>query len=352
MLKKTLFLIFIFTLVVGLSGCIKLSSDKEAEGNPGGVFISGDKGETWVRKVEKMTAGPIAETIGDVNVVNFTFDPSDSRVIYIGTAENGLYYSNNNGKGWFEVEGLTSGFIRGVAVDPNNVCTVYVAVNTRLMKTTTCTRTWEEAYKVPIGELITAVGIDYFNPEIIYIGLDKGDFLKSLDSGLNWERIKNFPSRVNSITFDKDDSRHIYVGTNSSYLYRTMDGGATWEPLRENIEDFKDSGRVISLAQDQKTGSLYYATGYGILRSNDKGDNWEEVKLLTTPSRTNIFSMALNPKNGNEIYYATDTNVFRSLDAGVTWTNWRLPTKRTGRSLAVHPEDANVIYLGVRLYEQ
>ena len=62
--------------------------------------------------------------------------------------------------------------------------------------------------------------------------------------------------------------------------------------------------------------------------------------------------MALNPRNGNEIYYATETNIYRSLDAGATWTNWRLPTKRTGRALAVHPEDANVIYLGVRLYEQ
>jgi len=352
MLKKICFGFIIFVFAFGLTGCVKFGDEKEAQGNPGGVFVSGDKGENWVRKVDKMTAGPIEETIGDVNVITFTFDPSDPKAIYMGTAEDGIYYSYNNGKGWFEVPEISTGFVRGIAVDPEDRCTIYTAVNTRLMKTTNCSRTWEEAYKVPLGQRVTAVAVDYFNPNIVYIGLDTGDFYKSLDKGANWERINTFRSRVNQIILDKDDSRHLFVTTMQSYIYRSLDAGENWESLRENLSEYDDTARGIILTQDQQTGDLYYATGYGILLSNDKGDSWQEIKLLTVPSRTNVSAMALNPNNGNEIYYATDTNFYRSLDGGTTWSTWRLPTQRVGRALAVHPEDGNVLYLGMRLYEQ
>jgi len=354
MWKKTLLTIFIICLMVGLSGCIRLTREQESQANPGGVFISGDKGETWTRKVDLMTAGAIAGKFEDsVDVVNFTFDPTDNNYIYLGTPENGLYYSNNNGKGWIHVEGISSGFVRGVAIDHRNPCVVYVAVNTRLMKTTTCTRTWEESYKAQSSQLVTAVGIDFFNPDILYIGTDTGDLIKSLDAGLNWERIKNFPSRVNFIKFDKDDSRHLYVGTEKSYLHISTDAGASWTDTREFMrEEFNDSNRALDLVQDPKTGTIYYATEPWLLRSNDKGETWEEVKLLTVPKQTRIYSLAINPNNGNEFYYATGTNIYRTWDAGQTWANWRLPTRRAGRAIAVHPDDENVVYLGVRLYEQ
>jgi len=351
MYKKTFLVFFLLILAFSLSGCVKFGKDEPVENNQGGVFVSGDKGENWIRKVDKMTPGPIAETIGDVNVLTFTFDPSDPNTMYMATAEHGLFYSYNNGKGWFHAEGIKEGFVRGVAIDPNNRCTIYVAVNTRLLKSTTCSRTWEEIYKVPLSQLVTAVEIDYFNPNIIYIGLDTGDFYKSMDSGLNWERIKTFRSRVMDIILDKDDSRTMFVTTLKSNIYRSYDAGSTWENLGENLSEFKSTGYGKALVQDQQTGTYYYATGYGILRSPDKGDTWEEVKLLTVPDRTNVFSLVLNPQNGNEIYYATDTNFYRSLDSGTTWATWRLQTQRVGRAITVHPKDGNVIYLGVRLYQ-
>lgn len=355
MKKRILFSFFIIMLAFSLSGCISFNSGQEETGNPGGVFISGDKGETWVRKVDLMTPGAeaalIAET-GDVNVANFTFDPTDSRYLYMGTVEHGLFYSKNNGKGWVHDETINSGFVRDLAIDPKNSCIIYAAVNTRLMKTANCGRSWEEVYKIPVGQLITAVAVDFFNTEILYIGLGTGDFLKSIDKGVSWERIKNFPSRVNVILTDKDDSRHIYVGTEKSYLYRTTDAGANWDALKDNFKDFKGTNRAVELLQDQQNGSLYYVAESFILRSTDQGESWQEVKLVTTPSKTSIFSAAINLKNGNELYYATPTNLYRSLDRGNTWSTWRLPTKRTGRALAVHPEDSNVIYLGVRLYEE
>ncbi|MFZ5364593.1 MAG: VPS10 domain-containing protein [Patescibacteria group bacterium] len=355
MIKKVLFAAVILTATISLSGCIKIGQKTAEPSVQGGVFVSGDKGETWVRKVDLMTPGSIPGLIGDtgdVNVVEFKFDPTDSRYLYMGTAENGLFYSNNNGKGWIADETINSGFIRGIGIDPKAPCTVYVGVNTRLMKTTTCGRFWEETYKVPLPQLVTAVGVDYYNTNIVYVGLDTGDLLKSVDSGKNWERVKNFSSRVNNITFDKDDSRIIYIGTEKNYLSISRDAAGNFESTKEAMADFKDSARAIEVAQDAKSGELYYATGFGILRSKDKGVSWEEVKLITVPAKTDIYSMAINPKNGNEIYYATPTNVYRSVDAGATWSTWRLPTTRTGRAMAVHPDDGNVVYLGVRLYEE
>jgi len=349
MFKKVLFSIFILTLVFSLSGCISFEKE-EAVANPGGIFISGDKGDNWTQKIDLMTAGAATGTIGEVNVVKIVFDPNDSSAMYIGTAENGLYYSYNSGKGWFSAPDISSGFVRSIAIDPKNRCTIYAAVNTRLMKSMTCSRTWEESFKVPVGQLVTAVAVDYYNPQILYIGLDSGEFYKSLDQGVNWERIKKFPSRINLILLDKDNSRHLYVGTDKSYLYRSTDAGENWESLKDQISVYKDSKRTIELIQDQQ-GTLYYATGYGMLRSEDKGNTWQEVKLLTTPTKTNIYSMAINPNNRNEIYYATNTNFYRSIDRGQTWNTSRLPTTRYGRALIIHPEDGNIVYLGVREYQ-
>ncbi|HUT22065.1 MAG TPA: hypothetical protein VMX18_01500 [Candidatus Bipolaricaulota bacterium] len=339
-------------LMISLSGCIKLGGDKQTDQNLGGVFISADNGENWGRKVDLMTPGATPGTIGDVNVVDFTFDPSDSNVLYLSTAENGLFYSINNGNGWMPVDDLNSGFVRGVDVDSKNPCAIYVAINTRLVKSSTCAREWEDVFKVAAGQLVTAVTVDYYNSDMVYIGLDSGDFYKSQDAGKNWERLYNFPSRVNQIVLDKDDSRKLYVGTEKNYLYKSSDSGQNWQSLRDQLREFSNAGRSIEIAQSRQTGALLYATGYGILKSVDSGATWQEVKLLTEPDATKIFSMAINPKNGNEIYYATDTNYYRSADGGETWSASKLPTTRAGRALTVHPEDGNVIYLGVRSYEQ
>ncbi|MHC4714765.1 MAG: WD40/YVTN/BNR-like repeat-containing protein, partial [Planctomycetota bacterium] len=74
---------------------------------PGGVYRSGDRGGTWERILEPV-------------------DPADTRVIYVGTAHDGVFRSADGGKVWVKLAGLPFKNALGISVDPDDRDTIYV----------------------------------------------------------------------------------------------------------------------------------------------------------------------------------------------------------------------------------
>jgi len=93
---------------------------------------------------------------------------------------------------------------------------------------------------------------------------------------------------------------------------------------------------------------ILYASQYGLLRSADGGNTFEEIPLLTPPSTTAIYSLAINPRNGQEMYYGIATALYRSIDGGQNWTTRALPSSRAARFLLIEPEEPARLYLGVK----
>ena len=141
----------------------------------------------------------------------------------------------------------------------------------------------------------------------------------------------------------------MFAATDKRGLFRTIDGGANWENLSKSLDEFKIGNQfrdlVISLEDQPVT---YLATDYGLFKSIDYGNNWTMISLLTPSEKTIINTLAINPKNSQEIYYATDTTFYRSLDGGVNWSAKKLPTARAGWSLVVDPQQPEIIYLAVK----
>ena len=59
-----------------------------------------------------------------------------------------------------------------------------------------------------------------------------------------------------------------------------------------------------------------------------------------------IYSLAVDPKNNNNIIYGTATIVFKSTDAGMNWQTQPSPVIGYANYLMYDPEDSNIIYLG------
>ncbi len=351
---KKIHLVFLLLAGVALmgQGCISFGGGGGKTGVDGGVFKSADKGETWVQKVAVAAVKPMA--INNVNVVTIVFDPQDSKTIYLGTAENGLFYTTDGADSWLQAGALSSGRVGAVAVDPKDKCNVYAAIGNKIFKTTDCTRTWQNIYvDTRADQVVYSLAVDSYNPTVIYAGLSGGDLFKSTDAGSSWTVIKRFENPVSKILVNYYDTRIIYVGTQSAGIWKSTDSGSSWSDMSEKLREYGGSMEFKNMVLDfSKRDSLILASKYGLLRTFDGGTNWEPIQLLTPPGSVEIYSLALNPQNGNEIYYGTASTLYKTNDGGVKWVTRRLPTSRAATYLLVDPVNGNLVYLGTTKFKQ
>lgn len=343
-------LIILPLAMIFLSGCV--INIKTAGGVDGGVFKSVNAGDNWEQIALIYRVGELEKTFKAVDVATMAMDPTDSQAIYIGTKDQGMYYTYNGGIGWHQA--LTNlGKINAISVSPKERCIIYVAIANRLYKSLDCNRHWDyqliETREDPNNQ-ITAIDIDAYNPSIIYVGTSGKGFFRSEDAGLSWHAIKFFDDRINKVLVNPSDTRIIYVATANKGLFKTSDRGVTWQELfsKEMVKEKKNLLVYRQMILDPTAADgLLYASQYGLLRSQDGSKTWEDIKLLTPPSTTYIYSLGIDPKNGQWLYYGTDKALFRSEDGGKNWITRNLPTTRASRFLIINPSEPNVLYMGV-----
>lgn len=338
----------IIILIFILSGC-SLFPSQDKQGDDGGVYKSADKGDSWRQAVLIPSVNETKPNIATVNVLTLEPDPQDRYALYIGTRANGMFYTYNGAAGWFKAPVVTQSQVNDIAVDPQSKCAVYLASGNQVFKTTDCSRSWQGTYvQNDPTQLITVLDIDHFNTAIIYAGDIKGNLFKSLDYGISWTNIARFNNSIKEIIVDNIDTRIIYVATQSKGIKKSNDGGETWKDIKEPLKEFPGSDTYQKLIVNPgKVNSLFYASLYGLLKTVDGGESWEEIPLLTPPRSVTIFALAVNPHNDQEIYYTTNRTFYKTVDGGENWITKKLPTGRIPNQLFVDPEEPNIIYMGV-----
>src|SRR3989339_1270978 len=293
MFKKALMLAAVAALLVGVTGCITITSKTETTGSQAGVFITKDYGETWVNSSNLMTTGIAPGSIAAAEILIMEFDPADEQAIYLGTRQDGLIYTYNGGAGWNYA--FNKGTVRAMAVDPSAHCTIYVAVDNWLKKTTDCSRKWENVYYTgDAARLVTAISIDLKSPKIIWLGLSSGEVLKSVDAGKSWTKKKTLSSRVAKILISNFDSKVVYAASLETGLLKTTDAGETWQSLSASLEDLGTNEIYYyrGLIEDgKKAGVLYYASAVGLFKTTTGGQDWTAMNLVTPEDLANIYSI-------------------------------------------------------------
>ena len=350
MFKKGLIVMVALVAMVGATGCIKVKKQVAETNNLGGVFLSSDRIENWSHRSLLMTPGETPGSIGNVNAYFIKFDPSDANYMFLGTQENGLFYSYNGGAGWVPVKGLEeNSFIRDFVVDPKNKCRSYAAKGTKLYRSDDCLRTWREIlFTDNASKYISAVDVDWFEPKTVWVGMSDGTLHRSDDYGESWKPIKTFANRVRKITVDPADSRKVFIGVSETGLYKTDNKGETWNFLNDGMKDYKGSNKYYDYVVSSGSKDLVlYASSHGVLRSLDGGLTWKALEILSKPGEEQIYTMAVDQKNANNIYYATDKALYKTLDGGTNWIVKKMPTTRIARELIVHPTDGTKVFMGV-----
>lgn len=353
MTRKILLLnLIIAGIFLAGAGCLSFSSSKTATSGPTGMFLSTDKGETW-KQIAALPTVEGVKSISGVDVYQVAVDPQDADALYLASRKNGLFYTYDGGSSWQKTVGaLGSGFIYSVAVHPKNKCEIYATNGQQVFRSDDCNRSWKEMYREARADVfVTSLAFNYYPPYQVYLAESNGDLLQSVDGGASWEVLQRFKTRLAAVAPSRFDKNLLYVVTRTDGLYRSDDGGGSWVPLREKMSKFSSSleyRRYLLHPADANT--VYWISTYGILVSNDRGDNWQALKLITPPGGVNIYSFAINPKNDKEIYYTATINerstFYKSVDGGNNWITKKLPSGQLPTVLRVHPEKDSWLYLG------
>jgi len=347
---KRISLILLSLVFLG-AGCSGLGFGTKVSRVPdGGIFKTSDAGDTWVQTNAVPTAQGMG-TLSTTNILHMEVDPQDSAFLYLGTRANGLVYSDDRATSWRIPRYIPfqNGSIRSVEVDPMDMCTVYVAKESRLYKTENCLRSFsDETYvETRLGVEIVQIALDWYRRGTVFIGLSNGDVLKSTDAGKSWQTILKTGEDISEILLSNNDSRKILVTMYQGGIQRTTDGGDTWEEIEGNIDALSGADQVYALTQTTDSSVLLASTGYGLLRSNDFGLTWQPLQLLTAPGEVFIRAAGIAPADPNLIYYATPLAFYQTVDGGQTWRTKKFPSARVPRTLLIDPKDSQVLYIGV-----
>lgn len=109
-------------------------------------------------------------------------------------------------------------------------------------------------------------------------------------------------------------------------------------------------GHVHALAADAEGKTLWMGTHHALLRSEDAGKTWKEVKVSPRYPKLEIMSIAPDIKNPRVIYLGThEAGVFKTSDGGATWIQMN---KNLGgvdiHGLAFDPNSTEKLHAAVR----
>ena len=314
-------------------------------------------------------------------------DPNDPDRIWLGSANGGLFLSEDAGVNWTPLfDDQSTLAIGAIAAHPVDSGIVYVGTGEDngggysyagdgVYKTVDGGATWTNiglAETRRIGRIV----IDPVDPERVFVAAGGGVFNKdtnrgvyrSIDGGQTWEQVLFIAddTGVVDITLDKSDPNRLlaaawqrysfgqdwYVGGAASGIYRSLDGGDTWTKLGGGLPTGADVGRIgVDIAESNPNTAyavVINSTGglIGIYRTQDFGTTWTKRSNSTLPFFFSGFSyyfgkIVVDPNNANTVY---------TLDQRL-WKSTNGATSSSGFATEIHVDHhALTIGPGARMY--
>ncbi|MCH7930126.1 MAG: glycosyl hydrolase, partial [Proteobacteria bacterium] len=262
------------------------------------VYVSEDGGDTW----DQRDNGIVEHDI---------YSLASARVnggarIFVGTQPAHLYYSDDLGHNWTELEALRS-------VDM-------------------------AAWTFPAPPHIAHtkhINFHPADPNTLFISIEQGGLVKSTDGGRSFTTIPGMDDDVHRTVINPLNPDRIYV-TGGDGMYVTSDGGAAWEhwtTTDHEIGAYPDmlvlhprNPDLVFVASAQYGPGAWRETHYAgtrISKSTDGGRTWETVRNgLPDRLQTAVEAMCLEDWGDSfSIFAATATGeIWCSEDGGENWS--------------------------------
>lgn len=335
---RSLLIAFIAVSLLGASCTLKRSSDT--------VLQTVNDGVSWKPKSLVRTSQGKLLRLSSAEATFIEINPVNSLQLWLGTKKHGLFVSENAGDHWVQV--IAGGMIADIALDPTARCTLYVALEKKVLRTTNCAESWDLIYNETRATAISALALDWADPQNVYIATKAGDIFKSTNRGESWDSIFGTDDEIIGIVIDRIDAAIVTIATKNMRIERSFNKGSTWTTLTPSAEVAREGlGIFRSMQPLRKKEHLFIVSSKGLWKLTDYGRKWSYIPPLTPPSSVSIRIGVINLNDEQEFYYATKNTFYHSVDNGINYASQELDTARLPASLSIDPNNPTILYLGL-----
>jgi hypothetical protein len=242
-----------------------------------GLYRTTDAGHNWMRIFE-----------GDVRAV--TIDPTDDRVVYVGTEPVHLYRSEDSGETWAELKNLLD--------LPEKI-----------------KRNWVSPQPNHAGH-IRDIHIDRNDPQLLYLSIEHGGIVRSFDGGDSWEDVSSGIDYLDIHKVSNDPIRRdLYFVTSARGFFSSTDPSRGWTRIeqsgitRDYFHDFlflDGKVPVMLIATGNESPGHWNRPGLAqsaIFRSVDGAQSWHQVgDGLPESMEKMVWTLSSPPANSTQVY--------------------------------------------------
>lgn len=332
-------------------------------GNDGGINISYDDGENWI----KCNTPPVAQAYA------IAVDMEEPFNVFCGLQDNGVWKGPSTDKistswhnsGHYSFDGILGGDGMQIAVDTRDNNTVYTGfqfgnyyrIDLKEEDYTYITpkhdlgeSPYRWNWQAPIILSPHAQDIVYFGANKLFRSLDKGNHFEAISGDLTNGGKKGDVAYGTITAIDESPLKFglIYTGSDDGKVYCSPDGGNTWKDISVGLPENYWVSRIQ--ASKFEAARVYVSlNGYRwdhfnsmVYVSEDYGQTWTKIGKQLPLEPVNVIRE--DPQNPDILYVGTDNGLYVSLDRGTNFMemNKQLPAVAI-HDLIVHPRDHQLV---------
>lgn len=331
------------------------------------VFTGAASGGVWKSINGATTFKPVFDREAAQSIGAVTIDPSNHKIVWVGTGEswmrnsvsigNGIYKSTDGGENWTNMGLKDSEHIARILVDPGDSNSVYACAAGHLWndndergvyKTADGGKTWKKVLAGANGSTGCAMlSMSALEPRTIYASMwdfrRKGwtfrsggpgsGLFKSTDSGDHWTEInpgnsqglpeKPYGRIALAVAPSKPNVVYAMIESKQSALYRSDDAGKSWKKLDASSWMVWRPFYFANLIVDPKNENKLFKVDLLLLVSVDGGRSFSN----TANAHGDFHTVWIDSSNTNQIFAGDDGGFWSSTDGGTRWARaWNLPT--------------------------